>query len=193
MIIYLEQFIFLINSNGGIITLISVIIAIITFLGVIIFDRWKHKKKQINLLKSLMSEINILIGERKIDNITIGSHLEWIKNNRITDHLAHKINVNFYNQNLDDTINGKNTSEIIIFLQVLNDKIDLINYYVSEMRGYVYTLWKEESKENYDDWVKKFDKDKFIILFNSKLNSPVHEAIKIANKIKCIIKERFLS
>lgn len=186
----------LINENSGVFTLLSVLIAVFVFFGTLWQDKKKHENKQINFLKSLLSEINVLLGQRSSGDNAMGPHLKWVKERRITDHLVHQINPDFYSQNLDSEIKNKKTNDLVDILRMMKDKIDLVNYYVRKMRDYVYDLWKKEAQNNtkttYSEWSKDvWKKDKFLKLFNEKLESPVNEAIDLAKKVKCIINERF--
>lgn len=183
-----------INNNGGVITLLSIFIAIIIFLITKQIEKGNHIKNQHKLLQSLLGEINALIGRRNFADIEMGAHLEWIRRNNIyVDNLAHKIDSAFYSQNLDYQINDKKTKDILTALKMLEDKIDLINFYVGKKRGYVYELWKKSKTKDasFDDWVKNINQDKYLQTFNGKLESPLNEAERILSRIKCILEERF--
>lgn len=186
---------------------LSIFIVISVFYGTWRINKHTHNQNQLNLLRSLLNEINILVGERK-NYEKMGSHLGWVKNN-IPDHLIHEIDIENYITHLDEKISGIPTHKITLILTMVKDKINLINFYLNEERNYLYNLLKEKirKKENENSKRNKqknkgvdhemifkeveIKKKALIKITRKKLESPIREAESNLRELKSILIERF--
>jgi len=189
ILIHLGPIINWMDRHGGIVSFLSILVAIGIFLRTRASDRSKHKRNQILKLRSLLREVRL-----------VKQHLRWLKDRPITDHFIHEIDPNFYNNSLDSEIAGEFTIDIIVNLFKLGDKIKLINYYGRKKRDYSYSEWekdinkkkKKKDKEDHDIWIKKFvQEDKVIPTFQMKSLLTINEAEIVVQEIECILKERF--
>ena len=184
-------FIYWVNGNSGLITFLSVLVAITIFLFTWFWDKYKHRKNQYKILRSLIGEINALTGKRTFGTISMGPHLQWLQDHKVTDHLAHEIDANFYSRNLDYKIDDKRTDEIISALRMIQDKIDLVNYYAAKQREKLYNLWTQERRiDDFNLWQKQIDDRLNNVLHGKKLQA-IREAWILLESLQRLINERF--
>jgi hypothetical protein len=196
MIFVLAIFVFLLIPyvllNNITISIISIIFLVLLFYLDSFISVQKHERNQKKLLYSLLNEIETSL-----------EHLKWIKEKRITYHFSHNIDANFYVRSLDSKIDGKETKDLTPLLRKVEDKINLVNFYVKEMLDYVfnkhkeqarftkpYRRWKEEIEENLV-WYDNSMKDKFLKFVDEYLDSPIEEANIALTKLQERLKERW--
>ena len=140
---------FNLNAND-ILVIISILIMVLIFRLQIFFENYRHNKNQISLLKSIINNLDILSKERNICCLKIIGHINWYKEeankNNIPLHPIKEIDDNFYIGSLDYEIEDKSTYELKQALQLINDKIYLINSYAKRLIDSEYSDLKKETK-----------------------------------------------
>ncbi len=167
-----------INENSGFFNILAIFVAILIFQKDMEYKEKNHNSEQKKLLDQLHQELKMLVGKRILGGKEYGGHLDFFKKG-VTDHLAYKIDINYYLANMDKEIDGNTTIVIISALQILNDKIDLINFYMGQMRAHVFEKYMGKTGKN----LKDVKKDKFITSLRAKLKGPLGEAEHIAKKL----------
>lgn len=135
----------------NILTIVSILIMVAIFRIEILFKNKKHIENQVGLLKCLLNELDVLSKDREICCTNIKGHITWYKEEigkgNIPLHPIKEINVGLYTGSLDDKIKDKSTYELKQALQLLNDKVFLINSYANKLINSHYSELKDKTKK----------------------------------------------
>lgn len=113
-----------INQNSGLITLISVFVAVLIFLATWLLDLHRHNKNQQLLLRSLKFKI------KEVENM-INSY----KETQIPFYPLPLLDEALYVRSLDFKVKGKSTSNIKFCINRIQDKCIIINLMMEKIRN----------------------------------------------------------
>ncbi|MEA3414248.1 MAG: hypothetical protein U9Q99_01855 [Nanoarchaeota archaeon] len=139
------------NDNSALLTLISVIVAIIIFLLTWFLDLYKHHKNQQLLLKSLKFKI------REIEEM-----IKSYKETAIPFYPIPLPNESLYVRSLDFKINWKSTSSLKFHINRIQDKCIIINLMMDKIRN----SWDDFLKSRKVK-IEEIENDKISELFKS--------------------------
>jgi len=123
----------IIEGKQGLISITTLIVAIILHYLLEWKEEKKHLEKQLSILRSLLVKIEYLGG--KSDMELIGgfkriSHVKWFSEiSEIKAHKALELNADFFVLNLDHKIKNKSTQKLKNTLYFIDEKVNTINHF----------------------------------------------------------------
>ena len=160
------------NDNSGLLTFLSVLVAIIIFVLTLIWDKYKHNKNQQLLLKSLKFKIK-----------EIETMINSYKQTPIPFYPLPLPDESLYVRNLDFKIKGKSTSSVKFCVNRIQDKCIIINMMMEKIRN-SWDLFLQSDKAKIEDLnedkikdlFKKYSKtDKIFNFYNPRILAIIND------------------
>lgn len=182
LILFFDELNLVFNNHQGWITIISIVIAIFVFLFTWLWDKYKITLSNRNLLKSLKNLVNLLKEDCK------GYRTEIIKCS-LPLYKIKKINFLFY----AEIKSGK----IKVLISKINDKVDLINdyltYIISEWNNFIKNVKYNDNcdmqKKIAEEWSKFVKNNFFYVYYKKKIEGTIIDLEQYLNELNEKISE----